>query len=176
MRKVLIKILPLLLCGLLIYNSLGHLVALRMIHRAYKQQMWLSLGRIKTSDLTTFVFKSNNKSRLIVLNKHEIIVDGRLYDVVKKTVSKKQTTYVCINDRQEEKLLAKIKQLNQDAQQLPQGKLAWMIVDNIIKSAIAGQKNAATELCSSVTYRPFENPVYQVPGIQRFLPPPEHLV
>ena len=145
------------------------------MHQALRQQMWSGLGNMQGKDLTTFTFTGNSSGKLIVVNKHEIIVDGRLYDIVKKTVSKKQTTYVCINDRQEEKLIAKIKQHNRQAHQLPQDKLARIIIDNIIKSAIAGQQDFTTDLCISVQYEPFETIKYPVPGIQRILPPPEFL-
>ena len=145
------------------------------MHQALRQQMWSGLGNMQNKDLTTFTFIGNSSGKLIVVNKHEIIVDGRLYDVVKKTVSKKQTTYVCINDRQEEKLLAKIKQHNRQAHQLPQDKLARIIIDNIIKSAIADKQDETTDLCSSVEYSPFETINYPVPGLQRNLPPPELL-
>jgi len=145
------------------------------MHQALRQQMWSRLNSIKDEDLTTFVFSSLNQGKLIVVNKHEILVDGKLYDVVKKTVSGKQTTYVCINDRQEEKLLAKMKQASTGTQQLPQGKLARIIADHIIKSAVAGYKDVPTQLCDSVQFGPFETTHYRVPDLQRILPPPEKL-
>ena len=165
MQKVCLKTGSVLLCGLLIYNSLGHFIVLNIMHQALRQQMWSGLGNMQGKDLTTFTFTGSTSGKLIVVNKHEI----------KKTVSKKQTTYVCINDRQEEKLIAKIKQHNRQAHQLPQDKLARIIIDNIIKSAIAGQQDFTTDLCISVQYEPFETIKYPVPGIQHILPPPEFL-
>ena len=145
------------------------------MHQALRQQMWSGLGNMQDKDLTTFTFTGSNAGKIILVNKHEIIVDGRLYDIVKKTVSKKHTTYICINDRQEEKLLAKIKQHNRQAHQLPQDKLARIIIDNIIKSAIADKQDETTDLCSFVRYSPYETINYPIPGIQRNLPPPEFL-
>jgi len=75
---------------------------------AVRQQKWAQLSTIPNEKLTTFIFASGKPdSRFKIVNNHEIIVDGKLYDIVRKANDGNQTRYFCNYDHEEEALIAK---------------------------------------------------------------------
>jgi hypothetical protein len=174
MQKVYLKIVSVLLCGLLIYNSLGHLLVFSVIRMSVRHQMWSQLSTIPESSLTTFIFDKNSaRQRLSVVNKREIKVDGRMYDVVRKTVFGKNVKYVCINDEKEEILLSKAKLVNSQSEQQPGRNIARVIAAKIISSAIITDETEDFDTCTFAAIIIFEPAPDAGPGIQVTSPPPK---
>ncbi|MFA5970950.1 MAG: hypothetical protein WC780_01265 [Lentimicrobiaceae bacterium] len=176
MQKATLKISSILLCGLLIYNSLGYFLVLSVMRMAVRQQKWAQLSTLPEQQLTTFIFTRNiADSRLKILDQREILVDGKLYDVVRKTDDGKQIKYFCVYDHEEETLISKTRLFNSKAQQMPLQSTARNIIDKIIKSGIFTEK----------TFFLTENPIsfnpackgnsYSDPIIQVSSPPPQQL-
>ena len=175
MQKAILKILSVLLCGLLIYNSLGYFLVLSVMRVAVRQQKWAQLSTLPEQQLTTFIFAMNTSdSRLKILDKREILVDGKLYDVVRKTDDGKQIKYFCMYDREEESLIAKTRLFNSKAQQMPLQTSARNIADKIIKSGIVINETALTPESSITIYSFYLKNYYSDPVIQILPPPPNN--
>lgn len=166
----------LLLCGLLIYNSLGYFMVLSVIRIAVRQQKWAQLSAIPEQQLTIFVFAKNTSDpRLKIVDNREILVDGKLYDVVRKIVDGNQIKYFCVYDHQEECLIAKTRLFNSEAQQMPQQSIARHIVNLIIKTGIVTESSSLISDYSMACYPNSPKTGYSVPAIQILPPPPKNI-
>lgn len=174
MRKATLRISSLLLCGLLIYNSLGYFLVLSVMRVAVRHQKWIRLSTLTDQNLTIFIFdKTSPGQDLRIVNNHEIVVKGRLYDVVRKNEDGKYIKYSCVHDNQEETLISKTRQFNANAQQMPLRNTARLMVDKIIKTAIANEVKDSYSECSLHPYGNFYKLHYSDPKIQIYLLPPE---
>jgi len=135
-----LKIPALLLCGLLLYNSLGYFMVLSVMRMAVRQQKWAQIHTTPINQLTVFTFSKNTKnSRLKIVNKREIKVDGKLYDIARKSDNCNSITYYCVYDQKEESLIAKTRLFNSNTQQTPTQKTAYLILEKIIKTGVINQ-------------------------------------
>ena len=176
MQKLLGKISVLLFCGLLIYNSLGYYLVLSAIKMAVRHQKWAQLSTIPESRLTHFTsLKSIKNSEIKQLNKREVQVNGKLYDVVRIRDNGKTVTYSCLRDYKEESLISKTRLFNSKAQQMPFQNTARLIIEKIIKSGIVTDE----AVFSSESYP--EYPInslqasYSGPAIIISSPPPKSI-
>jgi len=174
MRKTSVKILSVFLCGLLIYNSLGYLVVFSVMRMAIRHQMWSQLSTLSDDKMTTFSFNKNNpESRLKIINRHEIRVDGKLYDIVRKSENGNHIKFVCINDEKEEQLIAKLKIVDSRDQSSPLRTVTSEIVEKIIKSGYSVEDSGQKEIGCMITSKNFREIHYKVPDMSLFLPPPK---
>jgi len=174
MRKAILEISSVLLCGLLIYNSLGYFLVLSAMRIAIRQQKWAQLRTLPDDQLSTFVFTIGKPdSKLKIENEHEIIVDGKLYDIVRKSICGNQIRYFCKYDHEEEAFIAKTRLFNTSAQQMPLKNTTRLIVDKIIKTGIL-IPDGTTEMESyGKTYCNFRHIRYTRPYLQVASPPPQ---
>ena len=85
MPKAIYKISAIILCGLLIYNSLGYFVVISVMRLAVRHQQWVELSFVTEKQLTTFTFDTRTtNSALTIINDREIMVNDKLYDVVRQ--------------------------------------------------------------------------------------------
>jgi hypothetical protein len=176
MQKMLGKISVVLFCGLLIYNSLGYYLVLSAIKMAVRHQKWTQLSTIPESRLTHFTsLKSIKNSEIKQLNKHEVQVDGKLYDIVRIRDNGKTVTYSCLRDFKEESLISKTRLFNSKAQQMPFQNTARLIIEKIIKSCIVSDET----IFNSESYPEYPiNPIqasYSGPEINISPPPPKSI-
>lgn len=176
MKKGLKKISSLLLCGLLIYNSLGYFVVLTAMRLAVRQQKWAQLSALPERELTTFVVNKNHPdARFRIENKHEIYVDGKLYDVVRTSTQGQLTRYFCKHDKEEETLISKTRLFNSQAQQMPVQQTTRLIIEKIIKTAVTVDKSSPINVLTFISFSNFSEKKYPVPHIRISLPPPQLL-
>jgi hypothetical protein len=162
------------MCGLLIYNSLGYFFVLSVMRVAVRQQKWAQLRTIPENQLSTFVFSSYKPdSRLKIVNDHEIIVDGKLYDIVRKSDEGKQIKYFCVYDHEEETLIAKTRLFNSKAQKMPLQNTAQTMIEKIIKTGIVTEKSTMTPEISISIHSGYPKIRYSGPAIQISTPPPQ---
>lgn len=174
MQKVILKITAFFLCGLLIYNSLGYFMVLSVMRMAVRQQKWAQLSTIPDQQLTTFTFNKNNPGPgMKIVNKREIMVDGRLYDIVRKTDNGLQIRYYCVHDHQEETLIAKTRLFNSQAQQMPHQNEARHIIEKIIKTGIFTEEHSFVSESFHAVYSNFPEVNYSGPIIRISPPPPQ---
>lgn len=174
MRKVTLKISSLLLCGLLIYNSLGYFLVLTMMRQFVRHQKWTMLSRVPDKDLTTFIFEKNGaESEFKIENDHEISVKGKLYDVVRMTDDGRHIKYFCVWDHSEETLISKTRAFNSQAQQMPVQNTTRQIVEKIIKTGILSEKTALSIKNFNILFSNAIKSRYSGPEIQIALPPPQ---
>ena len=173
MQRKAYKISAILLCGLLIYNSLGYFLVLSAMRIAVRQQKWNLLSTIPEQKLSIFTFDKSGLSRLKVVNKREIIVDGKLYDVVRKTIKGKKTIYYCFHDLKEQTLIAKTRLFNSQQHQMPNKNTARLIVEKIIKTAVIQDKNYPIARIYTVSNSIFNLLPISGPFFSILLPPPE---
>jgi len=174
MQKAILKISSILLCGLLIYNSLGYSVVLSVMRVAIRQQKWAQLSTLPDNQLTTFVFAKNKPdARLKVVNDHEILVDSKLYDIVRKAYDDKFITYLCDYDHEEETLISKTRLFHTNAQQIPSENTAQLIIEKIIKTGIVTQESSMISESSITSYSNYPIFYYSGPAIQISSPPPQ---
>ncbi len=171
------KISSLLLCGLLIYNSLGYFMVLSVMRVAVRHQKWAKLSAIPENQLTTFIFNKNEQnSRLEIENSREIRVDGKLFDVVSITDDGNQLKYRCVHDYEEETLISKTRLFNSQAQQIPFQSTARNIIDKIIKTGFCIVTSSSFSECSSLIEPGFSIIHYSGPIIQISSPPPQQVI
>jgi len=174
MNKVFIKISSLLLCGLLIYNSLGHILVLTVMRVAIRQQMRDNLSTIQDKDLTMFfIAKNSPPAGFKIENDREIFVGGNLYDIVRKIDDGIHVRYFCIHDKKEQTLITRARQFNSQAQQMPLQNLARLMVDSIIKTGVITDEANSFKEHSVIPFSNFCEAHYSVPWIQIALPPPK---
>lgn len=141
-----------------------------------RHQHWALLSSLPEEQLSIFVFEKNAiDSRLRIMDEREILVDGKLYDVVRKTDNGRQIKYFCVWDPEEETLISKTRLFNSQAQQMPVQKTTRHIVEKIITIGILNEK-AAFVIQNFII--PFSNSCavkYSGPEILIALPPPESL-
>jgi len=146
MQKATFKISAFLLCGLLIYNSLGYFWVLSVIRHAVQQKKWTEVSTTPHEQLTAF---SINKNRPVagfrIRNSREIEVDGRLYDIAKTVDNGSNTVYYCVRDSEEQNLIDKSRLYNSQAQQFPMKNTTILIIDHIIKYCIINQHHLSVE-------------------------------
>lgn len=137
MQKTAHKITALLLCGLLIYNSLGYFMVLSVMRLAIQHQQWSEISTIPQNKLTEIIFEKKllNK-RITIVNSHEIRVDGKLYDVARKVDDGLQIIYYCLADSKEQNLISKTRLANSNLFPVPAKNTARLIIEKIIKSGI----------------------------------------
>ena len=175
MQKSLLKIVSILLCGLLIYNSLGYFLVLSVMRLAVRQQKWAQLRTIPDNQLSIFIFAASKPDpRLTIVNDHEIIVDGKLHDIVRKTDNGKHIKYFCVYDHEEETLIAKTRLFNSKAQQMPLQSTARHIIDKIIKTGIVTEEASVISESYITLYSNYPKISYSGPTIQISLPPPQN--
>ncbi|MEI6062413.1 MAG: hypothetical protein WCR72_17060 [Bacteroidota bacterium] len=174
MQKLPYKIPALILCGLLIYNSLGYFMVLSVLRLAVQHQKWAELQNIPESRITAFVFEKNTSStRLKIINEHEIQVDGQLYDVVRKLDKGDRITYHCVHDTKEENLVVKTRLFNEMAHSVPVKNTTRLIIEKIIKNCIV-DRQTDTLTHSTIPYLTVPEPIcYSGPVMTIHLPPPQ---
>ena len=149
-------------------------MVLSVMRLAIRQQKWAQLSCIPERELTTFSFTKNQPdSRLKVENSREILVDGKLYDVVRKYDDGKKIKYFCVFDHEEETLISKTRLFNSKAQQMPIQNSARNIIDKIIKTGVITEKNSLIPECSMSIYSSFPEIFYSGPAIPILSPPPQ---
>lgn len=174
MQKASLKISSVLLCGLLIYNSLGYFLVLSTIRVAMRHQHWSLLSTLPEEQLSTFVFKKNAiNSRLKIVDEREILVDGKLYDVLRKTDDGKHIKYFCVYDKKEETLISKTRVFNSEAQQMPVQCTARLIINLIIKTGIFSKVSTVIKESSVPTFSDYTHTIYSIPAILIQSPPPK---
>ncbi len=174
MQKAPFKIPALILCGLLIYNSLGYFIVLSVMRVAVRHQKLVQLSTVPDQHLIAFAFGKNKTTpHLKILNSHEIEVDGRLYDIARKTITRETVIYYCSYDPKEEKLIAKTRQFNSMNQPIPAKNTTRLILEKIIKTAIQDQKTADFDIKHSFSYSHCLPQVYSGPVLLTLVPPPQ---
>ncbi len=141
---------------------------------AVRQQKWAQLSTLPDNKLTTFIFKTSTPdSRLKVVNDQEVLIDGKLYDVVRTNKDDKSVTYYCIQDQKEQTLIAKTRLFNSKAQQMPHQKTTRMLIDKIIKTGIVSQTTHLFSKEYKIVIIPFKQAPYSGPSLQIAIPPPQ---
>ena len=141
---------------------------------AVRHQKWAQISLIPNHQLSTFVFPKNKPNAgLKIINTREIQVNGKLYDIARKTDDGKSITYYCLYDSKEERLIAKTRQFNSTSQPVPVKNTTRLILDKIIKTAVTNQKNEDLTLDYKgvQTYfisKPYSGPIITIP-----VPPPQ---
>jgi hypothetical protein len=144
---------------------------------AVRQQKWAQLSVIPENQLTTFIFNKNEQNpRLNIENSHEILVDGKLFDVVRITDNGIKLKYYCIYDHKEETLISKTRLFNSKAQQMPLQSTARAIIDKIIKTGVITEKPSLITEISTSFFLNYTKTFYSGPAIQISAPPPQQFI
>jgi hypothetical protein len=149
-------------------------MVLTVMRLAIREQTWAQIENIPDKQLTTFIFnKARTGSRLKIENSHEIIVDGKLYDVVRKVESGSKITYHCFRDEKEQSLIAKTRLINTETQPTPVKNTAKLIIEKIITSALLNNKKISIEhsICQYSSVKVTN--IYLGPEISILHPPPK---
>jgi hypothetical protein len=169
-----LKISAVLLCGLLIYNSLGYFMVLSVMRVALRHQKWTQLSLLPNEVLTSFTIDKNSSGKRIkMVNNREILINGKLYDIVRKKVNGSATTYYCKQDKEEESLISKTRLLNSKAQQMPVQNKARFMIEKIIKSGIISEKIIFNTDRCIILLAQSTKVQYSGPPIRISLPPPK---
>jgi hypothetical protein len=158
----------------LIYNSLGYFLVFSAFQLAIKHQNWAQLSTLSDQELTIFTFnKSSQNSELKIINKHEIRINGKLYDVVRMKEDLKSVSYSCYYDHKEETLITKSKVLNSQTQQMPFQNKANTILEKIIKSGIFESTDNLLPANYTIINSDLSKVYYSIPTLQIAIPPPQ---
>jgi hypothetical protein len=173
MRKSLLKISSVLICGLLVYNSLGYFWVLSVTRIAARELKQARLSALPDSELTVFEFPvSGPNANFHRMNESEIRISNRLFDVVRTRVHGNSVSYYCYADKSEESLIAKTRLINAHSQPGPTQQKAKLIFEKIIKMCTLAQPQRVPVLTAALIHE--ELPSYKLitPVLPVFLPPP----
>jgi hypothetical protein len=109
------------------------------------------IKKLPDTDVTILsITKSNSRKFRWVENNEEFKFEGKLYDLVRIRNEGDTTFFYCINDTQEEKLIANLDDhLQKDTDiQTPQNKKIQTLQEKIIKDCV-GHNSSFQTLCSS---------------------------
>jgi len=149
-------------------------MVLSVMRMAVRQQKWAQIAQISEQQLTTYTFnKTGPNSRLKIVNSREIIVDGKLYDVVRKVENVSKITYHCVRDAKEQNLIAKTRLFNSEAQPMPVKNTARLMIEKIIKTAVIVNKSSTIQYNICQYYPVFDITTYLGPAISILHPPPQ---
>ena len=175
MQKGVLKLLSVVLCGLLIYNSLGYFFVFSAIKTSLRHQKWATLARIPDSELTYFRFsKTTLNPDLKIINSREILVNGSLYDVVRKKVTADIVEYFCVYDKDEEKLIARVRQVNTTSYPAPLKNTSRIILEQIIKNAVCADPITTQTVIISAKLGLIVGEIYTTPSLSILSPPPKN--
>ncbi len=173
MLKRIPSIVSVLLCGLLIYNSLGYFFVLSVMKYSVRQQKWAQLKSLPEEKLEKFIFPKNSTQRKYkVVNSREIEVNGNLYDVVRKTEGNSTIVFYCVHDKKEQSLIAKTRVFHSHAHQSPLKNTAKLLFDKIIKTALIQTTKEKFDFKNESCYNFFINPFYSNPIVSGEVKPP----
>ena len=153
---------------------MGYFMVLSVMRISVRQQKWAQISTLPDHQLSTFKFKKNQISpKLKHVNKREILVDGKLFDIARKIDDGNSITYYCVRDAKEEKLIAKTRQFNTMAQPVPAKNTARLIIEKIIKTAVFNSESETfdQEYTQLSTYDRVS--LYTSPCIGIKIPPPQ---
>jgi len=175
MRKAALSISSVFLCGLLIYNSLGYFMVLSVMRISIRQQKWAQISAIPNHQLTKFTFEKNRpNSRLIIINKREIRVDGMLYDIARMTDDGKTITFHGLYDNKEEKVIAKTRLFHSMTQPVPAKNTTRLIIEKIIKIAVIKSQFTLFTPDYFQLFTFYMPTTYSGPAISILIPPPQN--
>ena len=147
MMRTLRNIIALLLCGILLYNTMGYMVVFSSMQMLLRQQTFAKLSTVPDTALTVFTILKTDK--VLVLKGRrmpEIKVDGKMYDIVRQKDNGKSITYFCLRDRKEEQLILKAGLAgDRSKRNSPLSKTSSLILDQIIKTALLTEKKSFKE-------------------------------
>jgi hypothetical protein len=173
------KIISLLICFFLVFNSSAYVFFYWQVKNLLKEQGLSNSQNFKSANLLIKIvipsYQTLNSKRFQLLDDHEIRYDGKMYDIVKRDEVNGDIILLCISDENEDKLekafINHIENNNNDKSTTP--------VKNILKQLIAdGLVNILSESFSServVKYTSFFINNYQSP-LSEITDPPPNLV
>lgn len=92
---------------LMVYNIVGYIFVFSLSEKANRSEMQKTLTATDESSLVLLKFSQasdNDGSSFMRKSSHEIIADGKLYDVKEEFTKNGSTYFYCINDSKEEQL------------------------------------------------------------------------
>ncbi len=111
------KIFAILLLCLFLFNTMGYYFVFKVNQSIIQSEIRgiINSGNHKEMCVLVKIERPENNPNFKQLDHHEFSYYGRLYDVISESVKGNTTWYYCINDTQEERLIAgfeKIQNLN----------------------------------------------------------------
>jgi hypothetical protein len=111
------KILSILLLGIFLFNTMGYYFVFKVNQSILRCEIrgMINSGFHKEMCILVKIDCPDSNPNFKKLDHHEFSYCGRLYDIVSESVKGNTTWYYCINDKQEERLIAgfeKIQNLN----------------------------------------------------------------
>jgi hypothetical protein len=175
MNRKLRAIAVLILCGIILYNSMGYMLVYSFNRMVLRDQVFSNLSSNSDNNLTSFTISKSKRDEVFSSRKQlEIKVEGQMYDVVRYKDDGNSITYYCLRDHKEEQLIAKsifLKDQSKSTTSFP--KTARLILDQMLKIALLSEKivtafSAIPSYFSTTYIYTYSVPVIPVPA-----PPPQ---
>ncbi len=161
---------------LMAYNIVGYFLLYFLSERENRIEMQEAFEGTNESELVLITFMNtahNTSESFIRKNNHEIIVEGKIYDV-KNEYTKNGTTYFyCINDSKEEQLNEMLSNTIQSstASESDHPNTTKFSFNNILSEFIFSKNSSSFSMGSSVLISSFII-VYTSEGADEIIPPP----
>jgi len=105
------KIIAISFLFIMLYNIAGYYAVFRVLHIQVKKQVWkLRKSAIPEHELLLFSSVISSAPEFEWVNDHEFRYEGMLYDIIRISSAPSGDIWHCINDRQEEQMLQRLKQ------------------------------------------------------------------
>jgi hypothetical protein len=173
------KIFSIFLLLIFLFNLAGYFIVFKIMQCSVQQEMKTYLENNPSSKETETIVIPNSElassSRLKFIDDDEFTYNGKLYDIVSKKTVNGSTVFYCMNDKQEEKLYAALKDhvMHNTDQNLPVKDKSNLIIKNIIKEALT-DKNITQAMSAEAYHMCFR---FNSTLIQNFItvqsPPPK---
>lgn len=175
--RTLRNIIALLLCGVFLYNTTGYMIVFSSVRMILRQQAFADLSTSPQKALTVITIQKTD--RIVILKGRrmpEIKVDGKMYDIVRQKDNGNSISYYCLRDRKEEKLLREASLLTDHSQSNnPLSKTSSLILDQIIKTALLGEKQDFKGSQPNDFFFHSKNHIYSGPLLPVPAPPPQQV-
>jgi len=177
MLKRISRAISLLLSLAIIYNSMGYMVYFQAMSIAVRNEAKTAKNRsLNNKDLvfiTLPVFAVNSESNGSKLR--EIRIKDKMYDIIDEKVKDGNVIYTCIRDHNEENLLAKARNFNdQSSPSKAMQKPIRSITENIIKTALVSNKSATTCMVNTRISQAEYSGIILLPYLSVEVPPPQN--
>lgn len=163
------------LCILFLYNSMGYMVAYVLMRDVHRKQVSSMVTAMPDSALTVFQFEKGRSPRLARGGAcGEVVIGGKLYDVVRFLDNEDAVTFFCLEDDLEEQLKIKLLRMNDNnGCSDPVQQSNRQILDQVIKTALLSQCLVPESFPVGIRYgftyhHAYPNPPVPIPG-----PPPQ---
>lgn len=157
---------------IMLYNIAGYYAVYHVLNIQVKKHVWkLQKGQIADTDLLAFSSGIATDADFEWVKENEFRYRGNLYDIIRKTETITGNVWHCIQDEQEQEMLAHLKQQVHQHNEHP-AKNAKLLIKSIVKDYIIESSVPVLVSAIQTTYSSYFICLFLQPDVKQESPPP----